>query len=149
MDWKFRTSVKEDIPAIEALFTEMLRTIYQNQTDETYPQGYLGKFYMGTGDWICVAEIGESVVGYLSIEKHGEDGGFLYLDDFSVTADHRSRGIGHKMIEAAIRYAVDENVGRIILHVEKENIGAQKLYRSFGFENLADEGDRIRMIKRI
>ena len=94
MEFKIRKAVKEDETKIRELFIEMLQTIYSNNNVDGYEKGYLDKFFDGHEDWICVAEVNNSVAAYLSIEVHHEQENFIYLDDLSVSGKYRSNGYG-------------------------------------------------------
>lgn len=147
VNWKLRKAAPEDRPEIEDLFLEMLRTIYQTEPASGYEAGYLDKFFRGGGDWVCVAEWEKRVVAFLSIEEHREQTDYLYLDDLSVRAAFRGRGIGTELLQAAGRYAGERGISLLVLHTEKTNSSAIRLYRRQGFEILAEEGERYKMIK--
>ncbi len=148
MEWKIRKAVKEDEAKIKELFKEMLQTIYSKKNVDGYEDGYLDKFFDDHEDWICVAEVNDSVVGYLSIEVHREHENFIYLDDFSVSKKYRSNGIGTKLIKTAERFAKEANISTIVFHVEKSNSSALKLYKRLGYSIMSDEDTRFRMIKK-
>ena len=130
MIWTTRIAEQSDKTAIEALFLEMLRSIYGKEAVKGYEADYLLRFFGGE-DRIYVAEAGGEVVGYLSVEVHREEQNFLYLDDFCVQASHRGQGIGST-----------------VLHVEQSNEAARRLYERRGFALLAEEGSRLKLWKR-
>lgn len=157
MEWTIRKAVKEDEPQINALFKEMLRSVYSIGDAEGYEAGYLDKFFTNgdRNDWICAAEANGSIVGYLSIEVHHEPESFIYLDDLSVTENFRGMGIGTKLIKTAEGFAEKLNIPAVVLHVEKTNKSAFRLYERLGYSILNDENTllcmntRFRMIKRV
>jgi RimJ/RimL family protein N-acetyltransferase len=74
------------------------------------------------------------IVGRLSIARdqhpacrHVADLGLM------VAATHRRRGIGTKLLEAAVAWARQAGVRKLELHVFPHNAGAIKLYEQFGF----------------
>ncbi len=148
MEFKIRKAVKEDETKIRELFIEMLQTIYSNNNFDGYEKGYLDKFFDGHEDWICVAEVNNSVAAYLSIEVHHEQENFIYLDDLSVSGKYRSNGIGTELIKTAEKFAEEVDISIIVFHVEKSNNRAFNLYRKLGYSIMDDEGTRFRMIKR-
>lgn len=148
MEWKTRKAIKEDEDRIKELFIEMLQTIYSSQNVNGYEDGYLDKFFADRDDWICVAEVNGSVAAYLSIEVHHEQEEYIYLDDLSVSEECRNNGIGTKLIKTAEKFAEEKNIPTILLHVEKSNISAFKLYERLGYSIMNDEGTRFKMIKR-
>ena len=150
MDTVLRVATAGDEAAIRQLFVEMLRTIFHTQEVEGYPAGYVGRFFTGGEDEILVAEQAGAVVGFLSLESHREgEPPFLYLDDFSVTAACRSQGIGFRLLDMAEEYAAALGLGEIHLHVERDNLGARRLYRRRGFGVLAEQGARLLLGKKL
>ena len=148
MEWTLRKAEKKDEPEIRQLFIEMLRTIYQKEDVKGYGEGDLDKFFAGGGDWICAAQVENRIVAFLSIEEHCEpDMAYLYLDDFSVSAPYRGHGIGTELLRMAEKYAQSIGISTIVLHVEKTNVSARRLYERFGYRITADQGSRYRMAK--
>lgn len=141
-----RRAEKTEIPRIGELFREMLRTVSGTDNVQAYEEGYLDKFFGGE-DIICAAEDRGTVVGYLSVEVHREDPDFLYLDDFSVTAEYRGRGIGTELLGKAESYAVTKGIHEIYLHAQKDNEKALRLYFRNGYVIAAEEGERVRLVK--
>ena len=148
MDYVLRKAKPDDTIRIEELFVEMLKTIYHTDDVEGYEPGYLDKFFSDKEDWICVAEYENDVIAFLSIEVH-RDEDFVYLDDLSVAEGCRNKGIGTKLIHAAEKYAEEIGLSKIVLHVEKANEDAYRLYSRLGYSVDADEGSRIRMNKSV
>lgn len=150
MDTVLRVATAGDEAAIRRLFVEMLRTIFHTQEVEGYPAGYVGRFFTGGEDEILVAEQAGAVVGFLSLESHREGKPpFLYLDDFSVTAACRGQGIGSRLLDMAEEYAAALGLGEIHLHVERDNLGARRLYRRRGVGVLAEQGARLLLGKKL
>ena len=90
------------------------------------------------------------MVGFLSLESHREGKPpFLYLDDFSVTAACRGQGIGSRLLDMAEEYAAALELGETHLHVERDNLGARRLYRRRGFGVLAEQGARLLLGKKL
>ena len=149
-EWTLRTAKSNDESAIRSLFIEMLKTIYNTDDVNGYEDGYLDRFFDNKNqDWICVAQSGEKVVAYLSIEVHHEEQDYIYLDDLSVTKDYRNLGIGSALIKNAEIYAKENDIEVIVFHVEKSNADAYRLYERLGYNPDKEEGSRLRMIKFI
>ncbi len=149
MDIVFRTATLSDKTAIENLFMEMLRSIYQTEKVNGYESDYLYRFFADSEDRIIVAEFDNTVIGYISIELKREDVPFAYLDDFCVQKEYRSRGIGTKLLQLSEAYINENGISDILLHVETANTSAQKLYKKNGYEILKTDGSRILMKKHI
>jgi len=58
----------------------------------------------------------------------------LYLESLAVSASHRNRGIGRKLLDAVLEQAVAEGLTRVRLHVVEPNLRAKAFYERVGFE---------------
>jgi putative acetyltransferase len=83
---------------------------------------------------VFVAEDDGRIVGRLSIardqhpaSKHVADLGLM------VAMSHRRRGIGTRLLEAALEWARQSEVRKLELHVFPYNEAAIRLYENFGF----------------
>lgn len=139
MEYTVRKAVPSDKARVEALFMEMLQAIYNRKDVEGYREGDIDRFFAGAGDWICVAEAEGRVEAFLSIEEHHEPADYIC----------RGRGIGMALLKAAEQYARDRGIPQMVLHVEKSNLRARRLYKRSGFTDDKDEGGRIRMKKLV
>ncbi|MBP5728427.1 MAG: GNAT family N-acetyltransferase [Clostridia bacterium] len=148
MSYTIRTAVPADEEKIRGLFLEMLRTIYRTDDAEGYGEGDLDRFWCGNQDRIYVAEDGP-VIAFLSVEVHHDPVDHIYLDDFSVTAAYRNKGIGSTLIRAAEEYAGQIGSKAVILHVEKQNTSAMRFYERYGYSVFRDDGNRFLLKKDI
>lgn len=151
MEYKIRRAAAEDSDAINRLFNEMLRTIYKNDTDELYEPGYLeNNYFNNEKNFICTAEADSEIIGYMAVEHHDDsEEPFLYLDDCSVTAKWRNKGVGTQFFHYVEEYASGCGIRSIYFHVDKNNALAHKLYIRLGYTDDRDDGDRIFMNKRL
>ena len=145
---RIRTAVPADEKRIRELFIEMLRTIYGTDDVKGYGDGALDRFWNGNEGRVYVAE-DIDVVAFLSVEVHHDMGGYIYLDDFSVTEAYRSKGIGTELIRAAESYAKETGMPVVILHVEKTNKSAMRFYEKMGYSVIRDDGNRDLLKKDI
>ncbi len=148
MEYKIRTAVQADEDTIRKLFLEMLRTIYHTDDVKGYGDGDLDRFWSENRDRIYVAE-DSKVVAFLSVEVHHDPVDHLYLDDFSVTAAYRSKGIGSALIRTAEAYAEQTGSRAVLLHVEKINLSAMRFYERLGYVVFRDDGNRLLLKKDI
>ncbi len=146
MTYTYRTATAADAARIDTLFIEMMDTIYHTDRRRGYDEGYLDRYFSGGEDRIFLAQCGGETVAFLSVEVH-RDEAYIYLDDLSVTAAHRGRGVGTELFRLAEAYAESVGLSRIALHVEESNLLAQRLYRKLGYRENAMTGTRIRMVK--
>ena len=148
MEYSVRIAGPEDEGEVRGLFLEMLRTIYHTDDVKGYGEGYLDRFWRETPDRIYVAE-DNRVIAFLSVEVYHDPVDHIYLDDFSVTAAYRNKGIGSALIRAAEEYAGQINSQAILLHVEKANTSAMRFYERSGYSVFRDDGDRFLLKKDI
>ncbi len=144
MDIIFRQAVCDDIPVIKELFSEMLRSVGEEEADN-YDVSYL-EFFSDNDDIIYAAEADGKVIGYLSVTVFTE---YIYLDDFSVTEKYRGRGIGTKLIALAEKYGIEKKIPTAMLHVKCSNEKALRLYKRLGYTVSDDNGSRFRMTKQL
>ena len=149
MDYTYRKAEKKDAGRINQLFIEMMQTIRGTDQVNGYNDGYLDKFFDDTDEWISVAVYDDEIIAFLSIEVHHEDKEYIYLDDLSVTKQHRNNGIGTKLIRNAEKYAKEINIPAICFHVEKTNTNAFRLYQRLGYNVYQDQKTRYLMIKHM
>jgi putative acetyltransferase len=84
---------------------------------------------------VYVAVDGESIVGRLSLARDPHPASAHVADlGLMVAADHRRRGIGTALLEAAVAWAEGSGVRKLELHVFPWNEPAIQLYERFGFE---------------
>jgi RimJ/RimL family protein N-acetyltransferase len=93
-------------------------------------------------DGTIVAVADGNVVGsiHLELSRHG------YAElGMALAREWRGRGIGSKLLEAAIDWAREHGAHKLILGVWPHNTAAIALYRKFGF---VDEGLRPKLMRR-
>ena len=147
MDISFRKARVSDQTTIEALFIEMLRSVYQSENVDGYENDYLLKFFGTSDDCVIVAESNSAVIGYIAVVVNREGGEYAYLDDFCVKNKYRNLGIGTQLLLLAEAYATEKRLSDIRLHVEMTNASARKLYEKNGYEILRADGSRLLMRK--
>jgi ribosomal protein S18 acetylase RimI-like enzyme len=55
------------------------------------------------------------------------------LNDLYVDAQHRKKGVGENLIQAAMEFAKNDNATYVQLETAADNYNAQRLYESIGF----------------
>jgi [ribosomal protein S18]-alanine N-acetyltransferase len=86
------------------------------------------------GLWVARDTIGGEVAGFIVSRVHG---GVATLADMAVDPAHRRKGIGEKLMTAAMKQAKADGATKARLHVEAQNLGAKRLYEKLGFETLS------------
>lgn len=85
-----------------------------------------------------IAEKNGNAQGYalLSFTYSNEAGGMVvWIEELFVKAEFQSKGIGSELLSYIIK-KYKGRAARFRLEVEDDNIGAKKLYKRFGFEDL-------------
>lgn len=154
----YRRSIKKDIPAINNLFIEMVNTVNNRMkkggiepyTDMTngFESGYLDSFYINDNNLIFIAEDGDKVIGFISVNCYKEKG-YIYLDDYSVSEKYRGKGIGSKLINMAFDFAKEQKISQVLTHVEIANKESIEFYKKRGFELVEKQGHRLLIEKKL
>jgi len=77
---------------------------------------------------------GLACVSFCWTLEHG--GKSAWLDELYVRVENRGRGIGHALLEAALRWAEEQGCAAVDLEVDIEHRRAENLYRRAGFKPL-------------
>ncbi len=75
----------------------------------------------------------ESVAGYLIVCPDRQD---ALIANVAVARAYRRLGYGRRLVEAALRWAVDRGAKSCRLDVRMSNTGAQRLYERLGFRSV-------------
>jgi RimJ/RimL family protein N-acetyltransferase len=107
---------------------------------------YLRAVRGSTAAAVILAEADEGVVGRLSIARDSHPSSRHVADvGLMVAANHRRRGIGRALLDAAESWARPLGITKIELHVFPHNVSAIALYEQLGYER---EGYRRRHYRR-
>lgn len=89
-----------------------------------------------------MAVVNAQVVGFCDIMPNPAKG-FTHVGrlGMGVRSEWRRQGIGHKLLDACLTLARRAGIEKVELEVFADNLGATRLYQSFGF---TEEGVRIR-----
>lgn len=63
-----------------------------------------------------------------------EGGRVLLLEDVIIKANYRSQGLGQKLVEHVLAWAISEGMSRITLLADRDNTEARVFYERMGFE---------------
>ena len=79
---------------------------------------------------LIVAELDGQIVGYAAFWAVLDQG---ELGNVSVASGWRRQGIGNRLVQTILNRARERSVREVYLEVRVSNLGAQSLYRAFGF----------------
>jgi ribosomal protein S18 acetylase RimI-like enzyme len=94
-----------------------------------------------THPYFVVAELRGEVIGY---QFNALDGNFGYLVRIAVQPTCNSQGIGARLMAEAIQFFAQNQVARIMLNTQEDNVHAHRLYEWFGFTRLQQMGFVLR-----
>jgi RimJ/RimL family protein N-acetyltransferase len=130
-----RPATADDVAAIVAAFTTVVEERRWLGTEPGFDRDdRIAQLLAGIEDpdvAVLVAEAGPVVVGNLNIQKHSY--GVCDLGMF-VAEGWRGRGVGRRLLEAAIDWARSVDAHKITLQLWPDNAAAEALYRRCGFE---------------
>jgi dTDP-4-amino-4,6-dideoxy-D-galactose acyltransferase len=133
-----RLSSVDDIPALCAI----ARTNHQDSRfyfDSNFPrqrcdalyETWIGKSCRGYAEAVMLAEVQDKVAGYISCHLSTQNQGQIGLS--GIAADYRGRGLGQKLVNAALRWFVHQDVNQVDVVTQGRNHQAQRLYQRCGF----------------
>jgi len=103
-----------------------------------YPRFFFRQAFEVFGKLFLVAEVGGKIVGYvLGALKY--DSSEAWLLSIAVRKSYRRQGVAILLTEDLLKIFGKMGVKSVLLTVEPDNSGAQKLYQNFGFVEI----DRI------
>jgi GNAT superfamily N-acetyltransferase len=100
---------------------------------------------------LFVATRGTKVLGMISLLftiSTAEGGKVAWLEDLVVRPEQRGRGLGTRLLRAAVDWAHREGLARITLLTDAENVLARRLYLRHGFSVSAMQPLRIHLGRR-
>lgn len=131
------TASEQDIPAL----CELLGLLF-NQETEFHPDSTAQQ--CGLREIICNPSIGQilvarsvaapvGMVNLLFSISTALGARVAWLEDLIVHPDWRMQGIGSALLQTALDHCHGQNVRRITLLTDADNLAAQRLYRAQGF----------------
>ena len=137
MTYSIRQATIEDLHQIAALF-DAYRQFYEQAPDLDLATSFIQKRLANHESVILVAEenSGEAIGICQLYPSFGSivAAPILVLYDLFVAPEHRNKGVGKALMLAAQAYAEERKVVRMDLSTAKDNLPAQKLYESLGWE---------------
>src|SRR4051794_6096014 len=89
-----------------------------------------------------------ATVGWLWL-RPGEETGSAFLYQITVAARFRRQGYGRAMLAALEQRLVRDGIDELVLHVNRANEPARRLYAAAGYELARDDGRVLRLRKRL
>jgi RimJ/RimL family protein N-acetyltransferase len=135
-DIKIRYATKEDVVTLKKMFNKIVKeqrflpTLQEIEIEEVESEW----FDLRDQNFSIVAEIQGEIVGQIQLERL-EDDATQHVCEIGIIVDpeHRSKGVGSKLLERAIENAKDMGFEKICLSTFHTNLIAIALYKKFGF----------------
>jgi ribosomal-protein-alanine N-acetyltransferase len=83
-------------------------------------------------DGCFTMDLDGEVVGYLSVQRFGEDEG--HIGRIGVTPSHQRKGLGTLLMKQAMEWFSEKAIKAVHLYTQDFNVPAQTLYKKFDFE---------------
>jgi N-acetylglutamate synthase-like GNAT family acetyltransferase len=126
-----------DAAAFRALNEEWIALHFLIEERDRRQLGDPVRAYIDTGGAILVAELDGVVVGCVALAPDGA--GALELSKMAVAEGLRGRGVGRRLLEAAIEQARALGARSVFLGSSQKLPSAVHLYESFGFSHVPRE----------
>ena len=125
---------REDLPACRKLYVEGLIAGKLAENDTGFDIDDIESAYVRPrGNHFWVAEAGGEVVGMIGVQAHEADCGEIRR--LRVRSDHRRRGIGSALVEAALRFCQEKGYLKIELDTFIDRAAAVRLFEKFRFRH--------------
>jgi dTDP-4-amino-4,6-dideoxy-D-galactose acyltransferase len=133
-----RSARPEDVPGLRAIASSSHRDS-RFYADEHFPRERCDALYAtwiqrsveeGFADAVLVASEDDDVLGYVTCQKKEDGSGQIGL--LAVAAQARGKGLGKKLLAAALRWLAEQNVKRVSVVTQGKNAAAQRLYQQSG-----------------
>lgn len=146
-DVTIRPATADDTEALGRLAAMLVRVHHEFDATRFFPPsegtargygGFLSRQIGREDAFVLVAEAAGAVVGYAYAALEGPDymalrGPAGVLHDILVDPDHRTGGVGHRLLEAVMARLTQMGAPRIMLHTAERNATAQRLFSAAGF----------------
>jgi dTDP-4-amino-4,6-dideoxy-D-galactose acyltransferase len=134
-----REACPEDIPALRAIAATSHTDsrfyadpgFSRERCDELY-RVWIEKSCRGYASFVLTEGPAGDPAGYITGHVEGAEGRIGLV---AVGASHQGRGVGSRLVEAAVRRFAGAGVGEVTVPTQARNVRAQRLYQSAGFKS--------------
>jgi ribosomal protein S18 acetylase RimI-like enzyme len=120
--------------------SEDLRAFLESARSETAYAGLLNDHAVWVGLAVSARDgpVGYVVVGGCKLPVPDLEPDAGEVRELYVLASHQGRGFGTRLLERALEWLESRGRGPLYVGVWSENLGAQRLYRRYGFEKVGE-----------
>ncbi len=135
----------------EAQYTSGMR-VGKDMAGEYLDKGIL-KYCREKNGKFFVAEESDELIGFIWVWIENEPRDlmyikpiytFMFIGDYVISKEYRNRGIGKALIAEVERFAKEQGIDQLKLHVNAKNSLAREVYKKLGFEE-----DEVILVKKI
>jgi ribosomal protein S18 acetylase RimI-like enzyme len=146
-----RTAVRDDLESVDRFYrllgdhhAELLPEVFRKVTGPQRPEDYTTTYLDSDDADYLLAELGGEIVGFVSVRRASHPDiplfqplDYVQISDAWVDPNHRGRGVGKTLFEAATRWAQARGLTRVRCTVWSANEAAQAFYLGLGFQPLS------------
>lgn len=130
-----RSLSKDELSAHVEAFIDIARDVDGEYWGRThFLEELTGKWQLSLAAWLANRPVGYAILSRKSSHR-------AHLHHFMMAADQRGRGLGGRMLEAAIERCIQQGCTEITLKVVASNQAGSRFYRRHGFENAGHDKD--------
>jgi TDP-D-fucosamine acetyltransferase len=132
-----------DLPALEKI-SETAFGATRFAADPGFPRDAVARFYRtwvtnscrGFAQAVLVEGPVGSPFGFVTLH-HDQDASAARIGLIGIASEHRSKGVGSRLIAAAMSWAAGLDCGEMRVAIQAGNVGAQRLYQRAGFTTVS------------
>ena len=113
-------------------YTEVISLIKKEFPYVCFDEEKIRKRIESNGIFLFKAAEGKTIQGFIEVELL--EGNLARINGLTVKEEFRNRGVAKELLDYAIAFLKEKNVGRVLLLVKEKNEAAKKLYSEAGFE---------------
>lgn len=146
-DVTIRRATPSDVPVLGKLAASLVRAHHEFDPQRFLPESpetasrygsFIGTQLEDADVAVLVAEQSGVVIGYVYTAVEGYDymslrGPAGVLHDIVVDPDHRNKGVGRMLLDAALAFLKSRRAPRAVLSTAAHNESAQRLFEQAGF----------------
>jgi dTDP-4-amino-4,6-dideoxy-D-galactose acyltransferase len=137
-----RPCEEADLPALEDIAEEAF-TATRFASDPEFSRSsvrqlyrtWIANSYRGFAEAVLVDGPAGQQHGFVTLHREGE--GVARIGLIGVAASQRSRGVGSRLIAAALGWSASQGCVRTHVYTQAKNVGAQRLYQRAGFTTVS------------
>lgn len=145
----FEQAQLADLPALSALLTLLFAQEHEFSPDSAaQQQGLAAILQQAESGCILVARHEGEVIAMVSLLysiSTALGGRVALLEDMVVQPDYRGQGVGAQLLDHALAYARSQQILRITLLTDHDNVAAQHLYSQHGFQQSGMQAWRLKL----